>query len=636
MDERTIWIVEVCNDCEEHAVLEARKGRAIVPLKGDDEVREAIVSVARRQGIPVRSCTFEGAWRDSELPCGYVRETRIVAVGRLDPSVLSLVQSLGGSLVHGLEGLKRLQATEGAIEEALVLFAPQDDPAALRQVMAWLAKRKVSFAVLPGAPVNGARKQLAQALLFQELDITDIHSLGDVGRDTADVNGSTALMVMAGHGNVEDVGEGGMMACGRGQGEAADALATFPCYRDGKCFRQPLFDRPVTSREGVVDPAMLEHPVVLLLGCGTLPLGDEPFAMSGTILARIMDGGAVGGVATIGIVFSDTKFEKKLVSLLTDGYPLGETVKTFNAWYKDLYGHATPTSDGYGPLVAFGHPGMRVSSLLTDTQDVNSPVNLDFSTCLDEARAMRSSATSFPFWDTVLTEFGAERGSTTHAITRYLGLKPFEADTDVVSPDMLAAHQAVFAMWLKWQRAMLNAVHGHQLDHGGFAFHIWRGHYRFDGEQATSLSCPVCHEECAPLRYRSFCNDADEILILQCPVCGVLGQQPHWLSASLEQCSYDVAAQCVDVVLSIRSESEGAAYGFFQATRECWNRTSPDVSACGTCCPKPGQDETLELSVPIRSALTDGLYSINVLGVTNGGLSQLRFHLPLEGVRGHA
>lgn len=290
----------------------------------------------------------------------------MVALPLVDAQLVALAEHLSGRpAVHDVESDPRLQ---GPGATALVLLDRDSPTDAAWQVFALLGARGIPFAVVltDGGPAG--RFSLLKALLFPTVEVVDVDRSDTLLAEHAGMAGATRRILMInGHGNSIDIGDGGAVICPRHDAAPSEMAGLYPCFGDRRCFRQPLFGRNPESAEGLIDPARFRHPLVLLLGCASFALGDEPFARRGTILWRMAESDALAAVATIGVFYHDLNVETALLALLLEGRSLGETVRIFNTWYREVYGRTIPACEGFGPLVAVGNPAFRLESGLLRT-----------------------------------------------------------------------------------------------------------------------------------------------------------------------------------------------------------------------------------------------------------------------------
>ena len=389
---RKIILVRVVDAVEELAVLQALKasldwtGAKIAPIfdglistvcriaathRYSSQIVDAREFLASR---PQRAEQCNGA--DSRLG----RELAILPLADVDRQTVLLAEHLSGGSV--LSDLERDNEFLAQFQRALVLYSPRTPADEFCRTLALLSQQDIAFSVLPLDNSDSGRLPLLKSLLFPTVEIRDVDQIEDLSAQAyTNVDdrrsGSTAsttnvlpdrnqrILLSSAHGNSVDLGGRGIVICPRGEPKAReDMVGLYPCFGDGYCFRQPLFGRSPNSNEGLIDPALFRYPLVLLLGCGTFPIGDMPFDHSRTILWRMAGSDTLAVVATLGVFYHDLNVETALLSLLLDGHELGEAARTFNAWHRRAYGRTSPAKEDYGPVVAMGHPGLRLKSCL--------------------------------------------------------------------------------------------------------------------------------------------------------------------------------------------------------------------------------------------------------------------------------
>ena len=411
---RRIVLIEVDTRAEERAVfqiltpLPPSAAVAIIPVRREFSLVPTIAEIARAQGNLFQVIAFRDFKRrfldelsqtcDSTSPQDSLA---VVPVGDLDPELVFLAHYLSGGPLLRTSDIEDVSRQK--IQRVLVIYngtSPQDQ---LVGILSQLFHREIPCAVLLLDPVSSGRLAILKTFLFPAVEIKsvdwleDLHpSSGKAGPNFPTINNvpppgrkSSKILVSSGHGNAVEIGKGGSIICTRSAAAANSSPGVYPCFSDGLCFRQPIFKRSPESGVGLISPERLHYPVVLLLGCRTLPQGSTPFDASNTILGRINQSHSIAGVATVGIFYADFHAEMLLVALLLDGYCLGDAVLLFNAWYREVYGeHVSPANGGFGPLMAFGNPGFRVRSSLVKTlrcveedkgEILISPLPVDFS-----------------------------------------------------------------------------------------------------------------------------------------------------------------------------------------------------------------------------------------------------------------
>jgi hypothetical protein len=359
---RRIEIVRVADPTEERAVLErlalcpAAPAAAPVPAALVDRLRRLAGDFGYAAGIVeardflVRDCP---SGPRPSAATGLV----VVALPLVDEDLIALAEHF--SRRPAIRDVERDPPVPAAGEAVLVLL-DRDSPAdATWRAFASLEARGIPFAVVPADKGPGGRLSLLKAQLFPAVEAAHVDR-SDALLAEPWAAGMPGILTVSGHGNAIDLGGGDLVICPRGGDASADVAGLYPCFGDGRCFRQPLFGRTPESVERLIDPARFRHAVVLLLGCATFAFGDAPFARRGTILWRMAESDALAAVATIGVFYHDPNVETALLALLLEGHALGEAVRRFNAWHREAYGRTSPAPEGFGPLVAVGNPAFRL------------------------------------------------------------------------------------------------------------------------------------------------------------------------------------------------------------------------------------------------------------------------------------
>lgn len=585
--------------------------RALVP---------ELVRIAAMHGIAIEDAPLEeGRLRYDDEYAG----PEVIAVGDVDPLDVALAAAAS--------------PRSGDRDSALVLFDGVSTGALLDQLSA-LAHDHRPFGVITADGSRAGRLALLKSLFFDRVVIDGVdtlESLSPVPRHR--------ILVVNGHGNAVDVGSvtAGVL-CSRSGGEESPAAA-YPCFHDGRCFRQPLFGREPSSATGLRDATALAHPIVLLLGCGTMPLGGA-VAHASTIVGGMRSSGVLGGVAVGGILYHDATVEEALLTFLLDGEPLGVAVQKFNAWHRDVYGH-TSADPAHGPLIAFGNPALRVlrGTRSGPLDPPTRPEVFDVEPRRSEAAMLRDSAPMFAFWKTFLADFVSRaaidtdllealrvREETESSIFRYLAADPFAAGGIVPSGERLLLHDGALGLWQRWQGEMLSAAKRHILRRGGFTFHVWQPLYRRLREAQEARRCPTCARPVAAIRYTSPASSDDVHDLVQCFGCGVLGELPRGLGVAFAAPPELECGTRAPVVVEIENVRDTAVSVQAVLLRECWFHQSPDESETVDVLIAPGERRAIEFPLPLAPALPAGVYPLTLLAVANGGLVHLRHHIRIR------
>jgi len=753
---REVVVVRVADGAEELAVLQAlnvsprpasgrnvgQAGAKVVPV-----VNHLVPAVCRIGSahdyafrvIDVSEFLAGGPGRSEQRGCSdscLRHELAILPLAGVTDQAILLTEHLCGGAV--LSDIALYQGLPGSFRKVLVLFSPQTPADDFCRALALLAQHDVSFGVLSADDSDRGRLSLLKSLLFATVEIRDVDQIEDLASQAIvdrSITGATdgpsdrdrRILLLSGHGNSVDLGGRGVVICPRTRPDESrspgDMTGLYPCFADGLCFRQPLFGRSPASVEGLSDPALFRYPVVLLLGCGTLPLDDRPFHRSGTILWRMAESGALAAVATLGAFYHDLNVEAALLSFLLDGHEFGTAVRLFNAWHRASYGPTSPAKEGYGPLVAVGHPGLRLkSSLIHDLgafrTEEDFPVSIpsdaipfshkgrailkfrstsverlpmalhaprplkgaaisvvlgaddeslifvalqtDGMTALEEPvelsvlprqsferdlATLRDALPYLGFWRLLLTAASgplaaalgpegerlvADIGSLEleSILLGYLSARPFEKDGALPTSSTIAVHMLVMDRWRNWQRLVLDAVCLYVQRTGGFIFHAWQKLYARSCSEGGHQKCPSCTRETSALSYHSHTDPSDRHQILHCTVCGVLGELPPAIAVRacdpIEACHGTLTAR-----FEIKSERSASVHGFLTLIRESWFHSLHDTVEPTELIIDAGGERAFSISLPISGGLAPGLYPLVLVGVLNGGLVQLRYHVSI-------
>ncbi|MEU5208672.1 hypothetical protein [Streptomyces sp. NPDC020742] len=171
------------------------------------------------------------------------------------------------------------------------------------------------------------------------------------------------LLVLQGHAGPVDAGFGRWLTlCSRARHRPDDA-PVFPCFGTTRCFRQPSHGRTPHSTAGLVDPAALTCPLLILDGCGTFPVPGSVFRYEAGLARALMDSSVSAAVLTHGVSASPLSALITFLGTLADGHGLGTAVREANLHMHDV---GSPTSlDGtaVAPWAVLGNPELKVVGL---------------------------------------------------------------------------------------------------------------------------------------------------------------------------------------------------------------------------------------------------------------------------------
>lgn len=172
-----------------------------------------------------------------------------------------------------------------------------------------------------------------------------------------------SILALQGHGGPADAGFGPFMnLCSRGLYDASDQ-PTFPCYGTTRCFRQALYARADADTAGLIDPRDVKASLVILDGCGTLPVPGSLFPFATSLARGLLESRARALVLSHGVSASPLSAYVLLLALLAESAPLGVAVRAANRHRRVSAGTASIVGDGVAPWILVGNPIARVRGL---------------------------------------------------------------------------------------------------------------------------------------------------------------------------------------------------------------------------------------------------------------------------------
>ena len=297
----------------------------------------------------------------------------VIVGGGVEPRLATLASVLCRRRAVSFDELLSRKNAPRECGAALVLWSP--GRVALGFVVAVLealSRWRVRFGLIPCDDPDIARWFLVKTLSFPE--VRDRGRMGVVS-GTLDGHGRPAcvrlpeqpasdllrsdldLLVIDGHGNALDLDLGTKtVLCARAAAPSAGGDGLFPCFNDGRCFRQ------VGARAGaeLVDPSAVGSLLLVMLTCNLLHLGWTSFTPRAGIVPALMGGGVVTAIVTAGATPPADSLTVVALSLIHEGYGLGEVAEMLNehqAVHQDV---ATGLPRGIGPFVVLGNPCTRL------------------------------------------------------------------------------------------------------------------------------------------------------------------------------------------------------------------------------------------------------------------------------------
>lgn len=168
------------------------------------------------------------------------------------------------------------------------------------------------------------------------------------------------LLVLQGHAGPVDGGFGRWLTfCSRHLYQPGKP-PLFPCFGTDQCFRQALHGRAVASMDGLVDPAALRSPLVVLDGCGTLPVPGSLFRYETSIARSVMASQVRAAVMTHGVSATPLSVFVVFLAMLASGRTLGEAVREANQHGRDLMSPTSIEGAATAPWILVGNPEVKV------------------------------------------------------------------------------------------------------------------------------------------------------------------------------------------------------------------------------------------------------------------------------------
>ena len=187
------------------------------------------------------------------------------------------------------------------------------------------------------------------------------------------------LLVLQGHAGPVDGGFGRWLTlCSRHLHQPGRS-PLYSCFGTERCFRQALHGRTTTSLDGLVDPTTLRSPLLVLAGCGTLPIPGSLFRYETSIARSIMASKVRAAVMTHGVSATPLSVFIVFIAMLARGYTLGEAVREANHHGQDLTSPSSSEGLAAGCWIVLGNPEIKVLGLqLLETLLRSSGGNSEF------------------------------------------------------------------------------------------------------------------------------------------------------------------------------------------------------------------------------------------------------------------
>ncbi len=180
------------------------------------------------------------------------------------------------------------------------------------------------------------------------------------------------ILVVSGHANPLDAALGGEAAlCARaGADPATGSDRDFPCFNDGRCFRQPLMGRSPDDRAGLFGVGHTDAGVLILSGCSVAALGKAWFDARHGLAYQAQQRARLACAVTASVAIGRLEFDLLALALIADGMPMGHVVAEINRVRTVIHHQASAYPAGLGPFVLLGNPCLQLSGW--DVQEVTA------------------------------------------------------------------------------------------------------------------------------------------------------------------------------------------------------------------------------------------------------------------------
>ena len=269
----------------------------------------------------------------------------------------------------------------------LLLYDPQiETPAAFFEILAQIDAVAAPFGVIPISSCEDHPVDFSRLLGSESLDIkwsdSKFRLVGTASANTPDapsilsralhddpssveddITGAGFLFLQGHSGPVDGSYGKWLTLCSKPIHRSGEPIF-FPCAGTDNCFRQRNQGRDATSQKGLIDIQNISASLLVLDGCGTLPIPGSIYCYEQSILRALMLSKIDISVLSIGV--SATPFSVIVVFLATLalGATIGEAVREAN---NSRLASGSPSSlpgSAVGPWVVIGNPDMTVNGLV--------------------------------------------------------------------------------------------------------------------------------------------------------------------------------------------------------------------------------------------------------------------------------
>jgi hypothetical protein len=293
------------------------------------------------------------------------------------PDVLALAAGLCGVEPGWLASLP-----EGLPATALVLVNPEvAELSDVAPALAQLANQGVHVGMLYTLDPVESRLAILKSLLLDRYEGNGTYTVLFADPDPSADDGPASLkyasspegrrrfslpqdlVLLNGHANPLDAAMGAQFGlCARAGTDAPLGTGqAFPCFEDGRCFRQPLMGRQPEDHTGLLSVREAYAAFLVLSGCGVATLGKSWFDPRHGLAYQCQQHGGLASAVTCGVTLESLELDLLFVALAAEGLPLGEVVDEVNRVRATVHLQAGTYAPGLGPFILLGNPCLRLS-----------------------------------------------------------------------------------------------------------------------------------------------------------------------------------------------------------------------------------------------------------------------------------
>jgi hypothetical protein len=171
------------------------------------------------------------------------------------------------------------------------------------------------------------------------------------------------VLLISGHANPLDaaLGRTGGLCARAGSTGSQEPAGVFPCFADGRCFRQPMMGRRPEDTDGLIGITASSARVLMLSGCSVAAPGRSWADPARGLAYQCQSVARAASIITNSVVLERLEFDLLALALIADGLRLGEVVRELNRIRGDVHGHCSSYGAGAGPMTLFGNPALRLT-----------------------------------------------------------------------------------------------------------------------------------------------------------------------------------------------------------------------------------------------------------------------------------